>query len=42
LQGSLTRLAKHEHPPEEAGAMLERWLRKKYDEVGLLGRREAA
>jgi Rad52/22 family double-strand break repair protein len=42
LQGTLTRLAKQGSEPDAADELLEQWLRRKYDEVGLLGRREAA
>jgi Rad52/22 family double-strand break repair protein len=42
LQGTLTRLAKQRSKPDAADELLEQWLRRKYDEVGLLGRREAA
>jgi hypothetical protein len=41
LQGTLTRLAKQDREPDVARQLLEQWLRRKYDEVGLLGRKQA-
>jgi hypothetical protein len=42
LQGALTRLAKRNVADETKATALETWLTEKADEVGLLGRREAA